>query len=201
MLSIGNTTVATSGARFAYPSGIHEFISGFCSDFVLTLFGFLSSVLVNCAKSCLFRSLFCCCQLISGFRSCFLYIIIPVSCTVYTYCVVQTYRIPSVQLEGFGSSYIGSCCSSSYLYVLVLYLTLRNTPYLLLRYLRKFSYVFLPEQISVSKCYGNKLTWTKQNLINLILQSSIRHFCTTCRKKKLSDFFFAWKHSSGWTGL
>jgi hypothetical protein len=30
----------------------------------------------------------------------------------------------------------GSCCSSSYLYVLVLYLTLWNTPYLLIRYLR-----------------------------------------------------------------
>ena len=77
---------------------------------------------------------------------------IPVSCTVYTYCVVQTYRIPSVQLEGFGSSYIGSCCSSSYLYVLVLYLTLRNTPYLLIRYLRNLGNdhvqlcIFFPEQ-------------------------------------------------------
>jgi hypothetical protein len=48
----------------------------------------------------------------------------------------STYRILSVQLEGFGSSYICSCCSSSYLYVLVLYLTLWNTPYLLIRYLR-----------------------------------------------------------------
>jgi hypothetical protein len=68
-----------------------------------------------------------------------------------TYCVVQTYRIPSVQLEGFGSSYIGSCCSSLYLYVLVLYLTLRNTPYLLLRYLRKLG----NDHVQLCKLYKN----------------------------------------------
>jgi hypothetical protein len=60
---------------------------------------------------------------------------------------------------------------------------------------------FFQSKNSVSKFYGNKLTWTKQKLINFILQSSIRHFCTSCRKKKLSDFCFAWKHSSGWKGL
>jgi hypothetical protein len=133
-------------------------------------------------------------------------VIIPVSCTVYMYCGVQTYIIPSVQFDGFGSSYIDSCCSSSYLYVLVLYLSLWNTPYLLIRYLRKVGkdhvqQWFFSKTNSVSKFYGNKLTWTKQKLINLILKFSIRHFYTSCRKKKLSDFCFAWKHSSGWKGL
>ena len=42
------TTVDTSWARITYPSGIHQFISSFCSALMLTLFSFLSSVLVNC---------------------------------------------------------------------------------------------------------------------------------------------------------
>ena len=84
--------------------------------------------------------------------------IIPVSCTVYTYCVVQTYRILSVQFEGFGSSYIGSCCSSSYLYVLVLYLTLRNTPYLLIRYLRKLG------NDHVQLCFSSRTNFCLQML-------------------------------------
>ena len=96
---------------------------------------------------------------------------ITVSCTLYTYCVVQTNRILSVQFDGFGSSYIGSCCSSSYLYVLVLYLALRYTPYLLIRYLRKLG------NDHVQLCFS-----FRTNLIILILQSSIRHFCATCRK-------------------
>jgi hypothetical protein len=111
----------TSGARIAYPSGIHEFISGFCSDFVLTLFGFLSSVLVNCVtdrnnhvsdhgpvKECNVK-------LLSYYN-----IAITTKSTM-TLNIVRRYQKNDSDLPT-------SCSSSLYLYVLDLYLTHWNIP-------------------------------------------------------------------------
>ena len=57
-LSIGNTTVATSGAIIAYHHPRNTWVHfRFCSGLTLTPISFLFSVVVNCVCPCLFLSL------------------------------------------------------------------------------------------------------------------------------------------------
>ena len=120
--------------------------------------------------------------------------IIYVSCTVYIYCVVQTYRIPSIQrlLFDIDCDLPTSCSSSLYLYILVLYFNTlifrRLYPNLPIQYL----WMLGNDHVQLWVFFRTKLClqiWWKQThlnetkIINLILQSSIKHFCTRCRKK------------------
>ena len=120
--------------------------------------------------------------------------IIPVSCTVYIYCVVQTYRIPSIRRLWFdiNCDLPTSCSSSLYLYILVLYFNSlifrRLYPYLPIQWMLGNDHVQLCFFLFRTKlCL--QILWKQTHLnetkiINLILQSSIRHLCTSCRKKR-----------------